>query len=1143
VNFNDLLVQLDPDPRRAGKQFEPICQWYLQNDPSYAFKDVWLWKEWPDRWKQDEAGIDLVARTRDGDLWAIQAKHYAGKIPKDEIHGFLSESARKKADGKPLFAYRLLIATSATADPFSRHAQDLLAGTPDAGVVDRAVLENAPLDWPSSPSDLRGRPPSPKRPRPYQAAAINDVVEGFRRADRGQLDMACGLGKTLIALFIAEKLGAERSLVLLPSLSLLDQTMREWTASRTADFDYRLVCSDTTAGGEDAAMEHTSNLGHPPMTDPVKIAEFLRRPGRRVVFSTYQSSPEVAAAFTLGGVPAFDLAVADEAHRCAGPVASMFATILDGEKIPAQRRLFMTATPRVFTKRVHDAALDDDLAYASMDDEKKFGTVFHRLAFRDAIDYKPDRLLTDYQVLVMGVDENHPTFREWAENQNFVQRVQGVAENAGRLAAQIGLAKAIRHYDLRRVITFHSRVKQAAEFADTLEEVVSWMPEGERPTVKMWARHISGKDSTGVRRQELQRLRHAGEGECGVLSNARCLTEGVDVPALDGVAFIDPKRSVIDVAQAVGRAIRLAPDKTLGTIVIPVFMAATDKDTDTALKSSAFKPVWDVLLALRAHDEELAEQIDELRRQVGKRSSPKGPVKLPPKIRVDLGPRVGDEFVRAFNTKLIDMTSASWEFWFGLMEQFVEQNGHADVPAAYKEDGYKLGSWVGEQRSLYAGGKLDADRERRLKQLPGWTWDSRAAAWEEGCRRLLEYVEREAHANVPSAHKDEDGYPLGSWLNTQRTLHAKGALDPERERRLEEVGWIPEVLAAQWEEGYRHYCEFVEREAHARVPQLHKEGGFRLGPWISKQRQAYRKGGMDADRERRLRDLGWTPNPHVTAWEEGFSRYQRFVEREGHANVQARHKEDGYPLGTWVSKQRVEHTRGGLDTDRERRLRELGWTPEVWAAAWEEGYSHYQRFVEREGHARVLQSHKEDGHSLGTWVNTQRNLYAKGNLDPDRERRLRELGWTTETTAAAAWEEGYRHYREFVEHEGHARVPVVHEEEDGYRLGSWVAVQRRVSVNGKLDPERERRLRELGWIPETYATPPWEEGYRRYREYVEQNGAHVPSAYKTSDGYRLGQWSSAQRVACAKGELDPERERRLRELGWVPRLKPGPRGA
>ncbi|GAT07398.1 Helicase associated domain protein [Mycolicibacterium novocastrense] len=1121
MNFDDLLAQLDPDPKRAGKQFEPICQWYLQHDPSYAFENVWLWKEWPDRWKEGEAGIDLVAQTRAGELWAIQAKHYGDKIPKDAIHGFLSESARKSADGRsPLFAYRLLIGTPATTEPFSRHAQDVVTGSYiPVGVVDRAVLECAPLDWPSSPSDLRARPQPPKVPRPYQAEAIDDVWAGFRGADRGQLIMACGLGKTLISLFIAEKLASERTLVLLPSLSLLDQTMREWTASRTVEFDYLLVCSDMTAGGEDAAVEHTSNLGHPVTTDPTKIAEFLRRPGRRVVFSTYQSSPEVAAACAVAGVPAFDLAVADEAHRCAGPIASMFATILDGEKIRARRRLFMTATPRIFAKRIHDAALDDDLAYASMDDEETFGLVFHRLNFRDAIHHKPNRLLTDYQVLVIGVDENHPTFRDWAENQNFVQRVEGVAENAGRLAAQIGLAKAIRDYNLHRVITFHSRVKHAAEFADTLEEVVSWMPEDERPTVKTWARHVSAKDSTGVRRQELQRLRSVGAGECGVLSNARCLTEGVDVPALDGVAFIDPKRSVIDVAQAVGRAIRLVPDKTLGTIVIPIFMDATDKDTNTALKSSAFKPVWDVLLALRAHDEELAEQIDELRRQLGKRNRPKGPVKLPPKIHVDLGPRVSDAFARAFNTKLINMTSASWEFWFGLMEQFVEQNGHANVPAAHKESGYKLGAWVGEQRSVFAEGKLHADRESRLKQLPGWTWDSRAAAWEEGYSHFREYVEQNGHAAIPATYKAADGYRLGQWLNVQRNAYAKPGLDADRERRLRELGWVPNLLDAAWEHGYRHYQCFVEREGHARVPQSHEENGFRLGRWVNKQRQAYRKGSMDAERERRLLELGWTSHPYVAAWEEGLERYRRFVEREGHANVQARYEENGYPLGTWVSKQRVDYANGRLDTDRERRLRELGWTPEVWAAAWEEGFSHYERYVEREGQARVLQQHKEDGYPLGSWVNTQRSQYVKGCLDADRERRLRELGWTPETTADAAWEQGYSHYKRFVESEGHARVPVVYEDGDGYRLGSWVAVQRRVYVKGKLDSERERRLRELGWTPETYATPPWEEGYRRYREYVEQHGPHVPSAYATPDGYRLGQWCSAQRAASRKGVL------------------------
>ena len=801
----------------------------------------------------------------------------------------------------------------------------------------------------------------------------------------------------------------------------------------------------------------------------------------------------------------------------------------------------MTATPRIYSAHVLKTAKEAGYEFASMDDEEKFGKVFHRLTFHEAIERK---LLTDYQVAIVGVD--NATYRDWAEKGYFITIDGKEVKDARSVAGQIGLAKAMRKYDLHRVITFHRLVKGGKEFKASFPDVIDWMPARQRPKGKLWTDHVDGTMSAWERQRRLQCLGDVGNGEYGVISNARCLTEGIDVPTLDGVAFIDPKRSDIDIAQAVGRAIRLAVDKTLGTIVIPVFIDTDEPNPDVILEGSAFKPIWDVLLALRSHDEDLAQQLDDLRRMLGRlpRGS-RGSLRLPSKIKVvDIPDVCGDEFASAFKVRIIEQTTASWEFWYGLLEQFVNQNGHANVPAAHQENGYKLGSWVALQRGAYAEGELDAAREMRLRQQPGWTWDARASAWEEGYSHYCDYLKQKGHANVPAAYRDADSYRLGQWINVQRNVWAKGALDPEREGRLRELGWVPNLLDAAWEQGYGHYQRFVEREGHARVPQGQKENGFGLGTWVNKQRQAYRKGGMDADRDRRLRELGWTPDPYVAAWEEAFSCYQHFVEREGHANVPARHEENGIKLGTWVSNQRAIYGRGELDADRERRLRELGWTPEVWAAAWEEGYSHHKRFVEREGHARVLQTHKEDGYPLGSWINTQRTKYVKGGLDADRERRLRELGWTPETTADTAWERGFRHYQDFVEREGHARVPVAHEEEDGYRLGSWVAVQRRVCVKGKLDPERERRLRELGWMPEIYATPPWEEGYRRYREYVEEKGdAHVPTAYKTPDGYRLGQWLSVQRLEHAKGKLDSERERRLRELGWVPRLKPGPRKA
>ena len=409
---------------------------------------------------------------------------------------------------------------------------------------------------------------------------MNAVVKGFDRDDRGQMIMACGTGKTLTALFITEKLAAERTLVLVPSLSLLAQTLREWTANTKAGFDFLPVCSDQTVAEPDAVVANTSDLGFPVTTDPGEIATFLRRrSGPRVVFATYQSSPQIAEAFRLGRVPAFDLVIADEAHRCAGRVSSDFATILNADAIKARRRLFMTATPRYFTGRVVREAKEADFEVASMDNEAAFGPVFHRLGFAEAIERD---LLTDYQVVVVGVDD--ATYRDWAERGRFVTLDGTEVTDARTLAGQIGLAKAMRRYDLHRTITFHSRVKRAQEFADSLPEVIAWMPARQRPNGNLWSDYASGEMPAGQRHVLLRHLGRLNHGERGLLANARCLTEGIDVPTLDGVAFIDPRRSEVDVVQAVGRAIRLAAEKTVGTIVIPVFID-TDEDPDDRPRS------------------------------------------------------------------------------------------------------------------------------------------------------------------------------------------------------------------------------------------------------------------------------------------------------------------------------------------------------------------------------------------------------------------------------------------------------------------------------------------------------------------------------------------------------------------------------
>jgi hypothetical protein len=455
----------------------------------------------------------------------------------------------------------------------------------------------------------------------------------------------------------------------------------------------------------------------------------------------------------------------------------------------------------------------------------------------------------------------------------------------------------------------------------------------------------------------LDHLRHLDDQERGLLANARCLGEGVDVPALDGVAFIDPRRSEVDIVQAVGRAIRLAEDKKVGTIVIPVFIEP-DGDPDSALDASAFKPVWDVIRALRAHDDALAEQLDELRRQLGRQNQK---LRRPAKIHLDVPARIGTDFVDAFNVHLVDQTTANWEFWFGLLQRFAEREGHARVPASHVEDVYRLGQWVNGQRTAYSNGQLDSDRVARLEAVTGWAWSERTEWWEEGFGYLCRFAEREGHARVPADYLEE-GFRLGGWLVVQRTTYKTGKLAADRVTRLEALpNWTWHPFVDQWEDVFGYLCRFVEREGHSRVPFLHVEESYRLGQWVSEQRSVHAKGKLLADRVARLEALpGWIWNTRAALWEEGFGYLCRFVEREGHARVTKDYEGEGYQLGQWVNGQRTAHARGRLADDRVARLEALPhWTWNPTVDQWKKGFKYLCRFSEREGHGRVAALHVE----------------------------------------------------------------------------------------------------------------------------------------------------------------------------------------
>ena len=613
ATFDQFRDSFPEDNDVKGKRFETfLCHWLLKEHPVYKnkFRKVWHFEDWPKRWSPRDIGTDLIAEDTEGKICAIQAKFYRAEnyIPKGHVDSFLADSSRDVVD------YRLLIATT---DRIGINATNAIEG--QAIPVQMFLLSDflsAPLSWPNgsdSFKELKAR--EPHEPRPHQQAAIDDVCEKLN--GRGQLIMACGTGKTLTGQRIAEKLEAKTTLVLLPSLLLLSKTVSDWLVEAKQDFRFLPVCSDNsvTKKVEDEIELSTSELSVGTTTDADEIASFLKRRGNKVIFSTYQSSPKIAEAFTKHSLKPFDLIIADEAHRCAGKSSADYSTVLDAGLLPAKHRLFMTATPRTFKAHVKKKAKENDIEIASMDDETIFGPVLHHLTFGQAIANDPP-LLTDYRVLVIGV--NKDSVREMVEERTLVRTEEGVEDDARSLAIQVGLAKAIRDYDLKRVITFHSKISLAKNFASSFNEFKDHLKEDQRPSGSITYEHVSGKMPTSERSNKLRALGALEEEDRYLLANARCLSEGVDVPALDGVAFVDPKRSEIDIIQAVGRAIRLSDDKETGTIVIPVFLSDSD-DPDEVISASEFDQVWKVVNALRSHDESLGEELDELRVQIGRK--------------------------------------------------------------------------------------------------------------------------------------------------------------------------------------------------------------------------------------------------------------------------------------------------------------------------------------------------------------------------------------------------------------------------------------------------------------------------------------------------------------------------------------------
>ncbi len=1099
--------------KARGDAFEVFAEAYLATQKIALAKEVWPFESIPLEQRKAlsldtgrDMGVDGTYLTIDGELRAYQVKFRSNRpsLTWDELSTFMGLTDQ--------VSQRVLFTNCEALPNLMQDRSGFVAIR--GSDLDRLTAEDfeAMRQWLNS-----GRITLPhKQPFPHQQEALTNIARGLDENDRATVVMACGTGKSLVALWAAEQRKDKALLVLVPSLALVRQLLHEWLReTKWEDLTFICVCSDpTVTKGVDELIVHQADLDFPVTTESAIVKQFLSKPfdGTKIVFSTYQSAPVVAAGMPVsahGVAQPFDLGIFDEAHKTASRDGTRFSFALDDTNLPIRKRLFFTATPRHYDIRKKDKEGDSTLVY-SMDKPEVYGPVVHTLSFAEAA---RRNIISDYKVVISVVTSA-------MVNDHLLQHgeviVDGDVVKARQVALQIALQKAVEKYGVSRIFTFHGTVAAARSFT-------SDDGEGIHQHLSDFATlHVSGAMPTSQRESHMKAFRQA---ERAVMSNARCLTEGVDVPAVDMVAFISPRKSKVDIVQATGRAMRKSPGKEFGYVMVPLFVEQAENESiEDALKRTGFDDIWDLLGAMKEQDDVLTDIIRQMREDRG-RTGGYDESRFEELVEV-LGPSVSLSTIRqSIAADCVESFGASWDERYGELLAFNRDHGHTRVPLIGISS---LANWVSVQRRNHKTGKLSLDKVRRLTEIK-FDWNPENTDWEANFDALLAYVNEKGNSRVPQSYKTDQGVYLGVWVSTQRGN--KNSIEHSRRIKLEALpGWTWNRLEQAWEDQYLLLKEFAERTGHTRVPRgFTTPDGHRLDVWVLKERM--NKESMPITRRQKLESLpGWTWDALSDKWERGFRYLQEFAKMTGNCLVGNKYKtEDGFALGTWVANLRINVE--SIPADRKIRLEGLpGWSWDVLSNNWETGYGHLVKFLDRAGHCKVISTYETaDGFKLGQWVYVQRRN--RNSVPTERRLKLETLpGWVWSSNDAL-WDEGYRHIAEFAEREKHCQVAAKYRTVDGYLLGSWVANQR--TKKDQLSDERRERLEALnGWMW-SVSTDRWEVGYRYLKDFNDREGhCRIPQAHSTNDGYLLGLWVANQRAK--KDRISIQRKCRLEALpGWT----------
>jgi superfamily II DNA or RNA helicase len=1100
----------------AGLIFEVFTKYYFLTAPEVdgLYSDVWLYDEIPLSVKNKldlgtvEYGIDLLLRTIKEEFIAVQCKFKNDETSKlnwssDKISNLFAYCP--KADGYIVFS------NCASLDQVSLTRQDNFTFYSIGH-----LLEIEPLVFRNISLLLSDYHPNEKvffKPRPHQKEAINECVQWFTEGEesRGQLILPCGAGKTFTSLWIKEELKSNKTLVLVPSLALLRQIKNEWSKQRKTKYQYLCVCSekDIDKDNKDSIVTHTYEIGGNVTTEASKILSFLNQDmNEKVIFSTYQSLPSIINAIENTEI-SFDFIFCDEAHKTAGISKGLFGLVHDNKKVPAKRRLYATATPRI-VKESLKKKLGDDLKYThDMNDPETFGEEFYRMTFKDAID---EDILVDYKIIAIGV--NDLQLANYLQERRFVNDKISIDEVANNYALDYVMNK----YYANHALTFHSRVKLAKEFASRHSKLFE----------KTTSFSVDGTQPTSIRNQILDEFKNS---EKAIISNARCLTEGVDVPTIDLVYFSDPKNSKIDIIQAVGRALRKKEGKRLGYIVVPIYHSNND-DVENSISQGSYKNLLQVIRSLCDQDERLQDEINSIAFGKGKRRSKKIDIISSFDEEIDSLHLIGfeDKLRESLFDQIIYKTSNNWDIWFLELKNYLEQNN--DYPS--KSDNKDLYAWVSQQRNRKKNKKLKFDEIRKLNSI-NFAWNIVEFKWNKAFANFEKY----SKINIFPPCKGIDSDDLVKWYKYQQNCIKDNKIISEVQKNK----FLKIDSKFQGPAGRKKWIILYEDLINWRTENPNKWPQYNRSDTKSREsklyifcttiRKRYRENDLGNYWFDKMTEIHFNFEGKTDNWTKRYNKIKSIIEGRKTISID----EIGYSEYTWVYRHKNDLEEGKLSEYKSKKIIELNL--DRFFETWEQTFEKVKSWTIENGKVPTKTSNKD----FYSWLHSQRTRYKKfGTLSNNQIELLKSIGFDMEGRGNEKkrdrWLEMYENLVAFRQ-DNLDRWPRFGKDGLEGKLYNWCQANRQAQAGthsgGKRKPLKQwkvDKLNELGfhWSAEDKNKDAWEENYKEIQKFIGlDNSINIPLRINRKQN-PLYTWWRNQKKYVRDGKLSSRRLNKILAL-------------